>query len=108
MASVPNDGGPTSHGHPDHKRKRSLSRSSDPPTAATGDIDSPLDPIRSKRSRPHAQNGITTMTARSPSIESKNPKIIESAVSELRLYFQNRLDKLKERLRVWESNGFVS
>ena len=85
-----------------------MSPSSDPPTVAGGGSNTPLDQIQSKRSRPHSANKIATITARSPSVESKNRTIIESAVSELRLYFQNRLDKLKERLRVWESNGFVS
>src|SRR5438552_12530443 len=99
MASVADNGGAASRGRPDHKRRRSLSRSSDPTTAAAGDVNSPQDPIRSKRSRLHVQNDIaTTTTARIPSVESKNPTIIENAISELRLYAQNRLDKLKERL----------
>jgi hypothetical protein len=108
MASVADDGSPAIRDRPDLKRKRSMSPSSGPPTVAGGGSNSPLDQIQSKRSRPHRANNVATITARSPSIESKNRTIIESAVSQLRLDAQNRLDKLKEQLGAWERDGVVS
>jgi hypothetical protein len=105
MTSLADDGGPIIRDRPDHKRKRSLSRSYDPPTGADDGSDPPLD---QKRSRVQSPNDTAAISAHSPSVESKTPTIIESAVSELRLDAQNRLDKLKERLDAWERNGVVS
>jgi hypothetical protein len=96
MTSVADDGCPANGDRPNHKQKSSLSRSSYPPAAAGRGSNSPQDQIRSKRSRLQNLSDIATTTAHSPSVEAKTPTIIESAISELRLNAQNRLDKLKE------------
>src|SRR5947208_3317938 len=88
----------------DHLRKRS--RSPDPPPAAVVDTNSPsLEQIQPKRARLETHDDVA---AHDPSVESKSPSIIESAVSQIKVYLENRLDKVKEDLRVWESNGILS
>src|SRR5208282_336750 len=89
--------------HRGHRRKRSRSIPA-PSTAVDSSSPSP-NQIQTKRGRLISHNDIN---ARDPSVESKSPTIIESAVSQINQYLENRLDKVKEDLRVWERNGILS
>ena len=94
--------------HRGHRRKRSRSIQSTDPSASSAVVDSSSpspNQIQTKRGRLISHNDIN---AGGPSVGSKSPTMIESAVCQINQYLENRLDKVKEDLRVWEKNGILS
>ena len=69
------------------------------------DVDIPPDQTTLPKRRRRNIHNTETVTTTRRFVEIKRPTIIETIVSELGHCTQNRLDKLKEQLKVWESNG---
>lgn len=91
-----------------YTQKRPVSQLLDSLEADAVDTNSrPPDQIRRKFARLDTYTA-STVSIHERSVDSTKPTIVESAIFQLQACLENRLDKVKENLRVWESNGIVT
>jgi hypothetical protein len=91
-----------------YTQKRPVSQLLDSLEADAVDTNSrPPDQIRRKFARLDTYTASTVSIHKRP-VDSTKPSIVESAIFQLQACLENRLDKVKENLRVWESNGIVT